>query len=262
MDRIDELHLRRAGAPAPAARRYTVGFARGVEAIRAAQRLRWKVFAGELGGRPPGRARGLDEDIFDPYCEHLVVRDNEGGEVVGTYRILPPQAARRIGCYYSETGFDLTRLRPLRDRLVEVGRSCIHPAHRNGTVIALLWSGLARYMIAGDYGYLAGSASISASDEGRSAASIFARLRETHLAPVEYRVFPRRPLTPEDLAGPCAAPTPPLLRGYLSAGAWICGEPSLDPDFNTADLFLLLPIARVNARHARHFFAETERAAA
>jgi putative hemolysin len=39
----------------------------------------------------------------------------------------------------------------------------------------------------------------------------------------------------------------------MRAGAWICGEPAWDPDFNTADLLLLLPMGRVDARYSKHF---------
>ena len=92
--------------------------------------------------RLSSREAGVDRDLFDPYCEHLIVRDEAAGRIVGTYRILTPQAARRVGSYYSETEFDLTRFHLIRERLVEVGRSCIDPDYRTGATIALLWSGL------------------------------------------------------------------------------------------------------------------------
>jgi putative hemolysin len=252
MDRIDaELLLPRARARSRS--RYSTAIAATEYERRAAQRLRWRVFADELGARLPTREPGVDHDIFDPFCKHIVVREDSTGEVVGTYRALVPEQARRIGCYYSESEFDLTRLQMLRGRMVEVGRACIHPAHRNGMVIALLWSGLARLMVAGGHAYLAGCASLGMADGGHAAASLFERLRATYLAPVEYQVFPRCRLPLEELDTDRVAEAPPLLRGYLRAGAWVCGEPAWDPDFNTADLFLLLPLARLDVRHARHF---------
>jgi putative hemolysin len=253
LDRIDELRLAQIHARSRRGPRYSVGFAHSAAVRRAAQRLRWRVFAEELGARLPGSEAGIDQDIFDAHCEHLVVREEATGEVVGTYRILGPDAARRIGCYYSESEFDLIRLRSLRPRLVEVGRSCIDARHRNGAVIALLWSGLARYMIAGGHAYLGGCASMGVADGGHGAASVFEKLRASHLAPVEYRVFPRRVLPLDELDASRPAEAPPLVRGYLRAGAWICGEPAWDPDFNTADFFMLLPMARMSARYARHF---------
>ena len=103
--------------------RLHVGLAESEHEILAAQKLRWRVFADELGARLPSRTPGVDRDMYDAYCHHLVVREEESGRIIGTYRILPPDAARRIGGYYSENEFDLTRFAHLRSRLVEVGRS-------------------------------------------------------------------------------------------------------------------------------------------
>jgi len=199
---------------------------------------------------------GVDQDRFDPHCEHLLVRDDETNEVVGTYRILPPRSAHRIGGYYSEQEFDLGRLAHLRPNLVEVGRSCIHPNYRSGATIFLLWEGLARYMMENCYEHLIGCASLSMGDGGHAAASIFERIKDRHLCPLEYRVFPRCRLPLERLDASCEASLPPLVKGYLNVGAWICGEPAWDPDFNVADLLILLPLANINARYAQHFFAK------
>jgi putative hemolysin len=254
MDRTDAQLLQEPGNAPHARRRYAVGLARSESEVRAAQRLRWRVFADELGARLPSRLPGVDHDFFDPYCEHLVVRDEIDGEIVGTYRVLSPEASRRVGGYCSENEFDLVRLQHLRGDLVEVGRSCIDPGHRSGAVIALLWAGLAKYMLARGHAYLAGCASMSMADGGHAAASVFEKLRAQHLAPVEYRVFPRNCLPLDELDGRRPADTPPLIRGYLSAGAWVCGEPAWEPDFHTADFFLFLPLARLSPRYSRHFF--------
>lgn len=145
----------------------------------------------------------------------------------------------------------------LRPRLVEIGRSCVHPDYRNGATIALLWSGLARYMLENQYGYLIGCASISMADGGHAAASMFARLGE-HMSPLEYRVFPRCPLPLEALRNDLPAELPPLIKGYLRAGAYICGEPAWDPDFNTADLPILMPVTRIDDRYAKHFMGKQD----
>ena len=245
MDRFNERLIRRE------AKRLSVALASNAAERRAAQRLRWQVFAEELGAKLQSSEPGIDQDIFDPYCEHLIVRD--GAEVVGTYRLLPPEGAKRIGLYYSETEFDLIRLRGIRERMVEVGRSCIAPRYRSGSVIALLWSGLARYVLASGHGYLAGCASISLADGGQAVAAL--QQREEYLAPVEYRVTPRRKLRLQEKSlGKEKAQLPPLVKGYLRAGAWICGEPALDTEFNCADFFMLLPLERIESRYARHFF--------
>ena len=211
-----------------------------------------------MGARLSSRTPGVDRDIYDPFCEHLIVRDEAAGRIVGTYRILSPAAARKVGGYYSENEFDLTRLQNLRSRLVEIGRSCIDADYRSGAVIALLWSGLARYKQENGYDYLIGCASVSMADGGHNAASLYNRLREKHLAPLEYHVFPRYPLPLGSLRGDLEAEAPPLIKGYLRAGAWICGEPAWDPDFNTADLPILMPINKVDDRYARHFMGRQD----
>ena len=139
--------------------------------------------------------------------------------------------------------------------MVEIARSCVQPDYRTGATIALLWSGLAQYMIHRGYDYLIGCASISMADGGHAAASMYSRLGDS-MSPLEYRVFPRHRLLPrEDAAAAPAASAriPTLLKGYLRLGAWIGGEPAWDPDFNSADLFVLLPLARLEGRYARHY---------
>lgn len=229
----------------------SVGMAHNEETILEAQRLRYRVFAGELGARLNTPLPGVDQDVYDAYCDHLVVKDDNSGEVVGTYRILSPENARKIG-YYTENEFDLTRLYHLRPRLVEIGRSCVHPDYRSGATITLLWAGLARYMAENAYDYLVGCGSVSMADGGHFAASLYNRLGD-HMCPLEYRVFPRCPLPLASLRRDHEADMPPLIKGYLRAGAWICGEPAWDPDFNTADLPILLSMSRLNPRYAKHF---------
>ncbi len=233
--------------------RYIVRLARNDGEIREAQRLRYRVFADEFGARLPQRLDGHDIDHFDAHCDHLIVRDRHADRVVGTYRILAPEAARRIGSYYAEGEFYLNRLAHLREQIVEIGRSCIHPDYRGGAVIALLWAGLADYMAQRNHGYLMGCASIPMADGGHNAANLFAGLDAERFAPVEYRVFPRHRLPHERLANGVPARVPALLKGYLRAGAWVCGEPAWDPDFNSADLLILLPMSRLAVRHQRHF---------
>ncbi len=252
---MEQLEEKVSGRTRPLRHRLSVSLARDTHEIVDAQRLRYRIFAGEMGAKLPSRVPGIDHDIYDPWCDHLVVRDDQSGEVVGTYRILSPSNARRIG-YYSENEFDLTRLQHLRPRLVEIGRSCVHPDYRTGATITLLWSGLAKYMVENAYDYLMGCASISMADGGHLAASVYNRLvngAQSHLGPAEYRVFPRCPLPLAALRNDLDAEIPPLIKGYLRAGSWICGEPAWDPDFNTADLPILMSMARISDRYAKHF---------
>ncbi|GAB3268961.1 GNAT family N-acetyltransferase [Chitinimonas naiadis] len=234
-------------------RKLSVSLASSEADIRAAQALRYKVFGEEMGARLNCREPGLDVDLFDSWCDHLLVRDEQSGEVVGTYRILPPSQARELGSYYSETEFDLTRLQHIRSSMVEVGRSCVHPDYRNGGTITLLWAGLADYMTRNRYEYLVGCASISMADGGHMAASIFQQISQTAMSPVEWRVAPRCALPLDALDKTLDVELPPLLKGYLRLGAYVCGDPAWDPDFNTADVLILMPLSRMNKRYLRHF---------
>ena len=240
--------------------RLDVVWARHEDEVREAQRLRHLVFAEEMGARlspPAGTPPGLDVDVFDAHCEHLLVRlveaDGEAGAVIGTYRVLTPTAARRVGGLYSETEFDLTRLRPLRDKMVELGRSCVHPEHRSGGAILALWGALAEFMVRNRLHTMIGCASISMRDGGHVAASLWEQLRRTHLAPIQWQVRPRLPLPVADLDRGLAVEPPPLIRGYLRCGARVLGAPAWDPDFNTADLPMMMRIDDLPARYRRHF---------
>jgi len=233
--------------------RYCVSLAQGLEDVREAQRLRFQVFQQEFGAHFVDSGAGLDEDRFDPHCDHLLVRDQATQDVVGTYRILVPQQARLLGGYYSESEFDISSLSGLRNDMVELGRSCVHPDHRNGAVIMMLWSGISRYMKFHGYRYLMGCASVSMRDGGQNAKAIWESLSEKSLAEPGLRVTPKNRLPMEKIVAAELPQEPPLIKGYVRVGAKACGEPSWDPDFNTADFMMLLAIDEMTPRYARHF---------
>jgi putative hemolysin len=254
-------HPQRIGSLRPRRQTLAVSWARDEEEVREAQRLRHAVFADEMGARlspPVGTPPGLDADLFDPYCEHLLVRasdegSDERGAVIGTYRVLTPAAARRVGGLYSETEFDLTRLRSLRASMVELGRSCVHPEHRSGGAILALWGALGEFMTRNRLSTMVGCASVSMRDGGHLAANLWEQLRHSHLAPIEWQVRPRLPLPVEELRTAQPVEAPALIKGYLRCGAKVLGPPAWDPDFNTADLPLLMRIEDLPAKYRRHF---------
>ncbi|WP_256077502.1 GNAT family N-acetyltransferase [Massilia sp. YIM B04103] len=233
--------------------RLVLSMASTPEELREVQRLRYKVFIESMGLNSLASDDGLDSDEFDEFCDHLIVRESDSLKVVGTYRLLNPIRARKLGRLYSEGEFDLGRLNNLRGRMLEAGRACIHPDYRGGSVIMLLWSGLAEYMRRQQCDYLIGCASISLADGGHNAVAVYQQLREKHMAPPEYRVTPHLPFPYQKLDPAPAVQVPALLKGYMRSGAWICGDPAWDPDFESADLFLLMPLANLDARYARHY---------
>jgi len=248
--------LQAANLPAdvrPASGKLVLSIASTPEELHEVQRLRYKVFIETMGLSSLESPDGLDSDEFDAYCDHLIVRDVDTLKVVGTYRLLSATRARKLGRLYSEGEFDLGRLNHLRGRMVEAGRACIHPDYRGGSVIMLLWSGLADYMRRENCDYLIGCASISLADGGHNAVAVYQQLIGKHLAPLEYRVTPHLPFPFGKLEAAQKPQVPALLKGYMRSGAWICGEPAWDPDFESADLFLMMPLANLDARYARHY---------
>jgi putative hemolysin len=237
-----------------------VSWAKHQDEVREAQRLRYDVFVKEMGARLPQTVPGHDIDLFDDYCEHLLVRDGASGAVIGTYRVLTPAQAKRVGGTYTDTEFDLTRLRFMRERMVELGRSCVHAEHRHGGVILALWGALFEFMARNQLDTMIGCASIpmlhNGIVSGDAAASMWKQLSKTNLASIEFHALPRLPLPIEELDSDLPVEPPALIRGYLRLGAKILGAPAWDPDFNTADLPMLMQVKDLPNRY-RQLFAVT-----
>lgn len=219
--------------------------------LRAAQRLRAEVFGQEYGVRFED-PEGLDRDGFDAWCDHINVYDTANDLLVATTRLLTREKARLAGSFYSAHEFDMTALEALPGRVLEVGRTCVHSDYRSGGAIAVLWSALSDYLVRQDFSYLLGCASISLRDGGHNFAAIMPELRERHLVEPALRVVPRRCVLPA--SSPAGSPAiPPLLKAYLRMGCRIGGEACWDPDFQCADVFVLLDVAAMSARYAQRF---------
>jgi putative hemolysin len=232
----------------------------------AAQALRYQVFYLEMGARgdlETHRTR-RDRDMFDKVADHLIVVDlDREGEpehaVVGCYRLLRDEAARAAGGFYTEQEFDLSGITNPGRRL-ELGRSCIAPDYRSGTVMQLLWRGIADYLEMHGIELMLGCASLPGSDPDAVALPL-AYLNYHHLAPVGLRprALPQRyvradRMAPEEIDLKAAMRAlPPLLKGYLRLGGMIGDGAVIDREFNTVDVCLILPTARVQARYQRHF---------
>jgi putative hemolysin len=216
--------------------------------IERAQRLRFEVFNVELNkGLKSSYERGLDVDEFDPFCDHLLVRDLKSGDIVGTYRLLLGSQARRHIGFYSEKEFDLSRIKLLDGELMELGRSCARKDFRDRALIPLMWEAIAEQVKKHQVRYLFGCGSLYTTEAGEVSA-MFSMLKNKYYAPDPYRVFPLeecefKDLTDDELISDEQAlfqKLPSLIKGYLRIGALVCGPPALDAEFGTADFFLLL----------------------
>jgi putative hemolysin len=244
---------RRAGA------RLRVKLAHSQDEVRASQRLRYRVFAEEMGATVHSEHPGEEADHYDPYCQHLMVWDEAAGRVISSTRILTGQMVKKAGGFYSEGEFDLSRVLRLPGNFIEIGRTCVDPDFRSGAAIGMLWAGLAQFIDLNRIDYLIGCASIPMTDGGATTNAIMAQLRARHMAPEHLRVTPRKAVPLSDARLPDdQVSMPPLLKAYLRVGAWVCGEPCWDPDFGVADVFVLLDVDNLQERYVRHFMNRSE----
>jgi putative hemolysin len=252
----DETGGAAAGTDVP---RYTLLLSNDSALIDAAQRLRHDVFTSEPGfalssdGLPDGR----DADRFDEFCDHLLVREDTSGELVGCYRMLPPPGAIAAGGLYTATEFEVSALDELRPSLVEMGRAVVRADHRNGGVVLLMWAGILAYLDRSGYDYVTGCVSVPVQGEGAEAPGALLRgvrdfVRKRHAS--EYTVYPYRPVVVDgrgldDIAPPAKLSVPALMRGYLRLGANVCGEPAHDPAFGVGDFPVLLDKRQADVRY-------------
>jgi putative hemolysin len=238
--------------------KFTLRLATDPADIRAAHRLRYRVFVEELGGTGPlvDHEQGLEADRFDPYFDHLVLIDErlpKGDHVVGVYRVLRGEQAQKAGQFYSEDEYDLTVLKSSGRRLLELGRSCVDARYRGGMAMYRLWNGLARYVADHGVEILFGVASFHGTDV-RALAEPLSHLRYRHLAPDDIRVhaveetFQRMDLIAEDQIDRrrAMAQTPALIKAYLRLGGFVGEGAFIDHAFNTTDVCLVLDTARMN----------------
>lgn len=218
--------------------------------------LRYKVFADEMGATLHSPYPGMDWDAIDSHCDHLIVFDRDTEHVVGTTRLLNGSQAGHVGHFYSEGEFHLDGVLGLEGRFLEIGRTCVDRRVRGSAVLTVLWSRLAAHALQGKYDYLMGCASIPAGPNGFAVDAVYRQIEDDQLGPAELNVRPKVPV-PEELR--CSRDEngiPPLLQAYLRLGAWVCGEPCWDPDFNVMDVFILLPIQRLQGRYERHYLGK------
>jgi len=236
--------------------RYRRRFAESAKDVEAAQRLRYEVFNVELKeGLDPSSDSGLDRDDFDDVCDHLLVEDRETDQVVGTYRLQTGANAARKKGYYSEQEFEFGPYETIRSQVVELGRACVLPDHRNLIVLGLLWKGIGSYALKHRTRYLMGCSSIRTQDPAVGTTA-YELLSVRWLVEPEWRTRPTPAFhCPMDTETQEPIKIPKLLRAYLGLGGKICGAPALDRWFKTVDFLTLLDLQGISEADRARFMA-------
>lgn len=244
--------------------------------VKRLQKLRYQIFY-EHGRGVADLATWFlhrDKDDFDKICDHLMVvdrsRQSTAGRspVVGTYRLLRQSVAERHGGFYSAREFDisgfLTRHADLR--FLELGRSCVLPAYRSKRAIELLWHGVWSYVREHRIDVMIGCASFEGTDTERLALPLsflhhFARAPEPWRTAVHsLRKVETSLLAKDEIdVGRAWRDLPPLIKGYLRAGAFVGDGAAIDPQFGTTDVLIVLPVESINPRYISHFGADAQR---
>ena len=244
--------------------RFMVKLANNPEEIESAQRLRYEIFNLEQGrGLKSVEKYGIDFDEFDEHCLHLIAIEKETGNVIGTYRALLGSVANAAKGFYSSREYDIKGLYKIADKCLELGRSCIAPKFRNGSIVELLWRAITELLKRANLTFMLGCVSLEETDPSIG----WALYRYLHQKNSTYDGFMVTPRSEFQLKKPpdykiekllsdetlLKKYIPPLFKSYLRFGALVCGEPAIDKEFGTIDFFIFVDISRVPKRYLRHF---------
>lgn len=234
--------------------------------VEAAQALRYRVFHEEMGAKPtPEMARmGRDFDLFDQFCDHLIVIDHGRAPdaVVATYRLLRREAAARCGRFYTADEYAIDMLLAVPGEVLELGRSCVDVGYRNRPTMQLLWRGIAEYVQHNEVKLMFGCASLHGTDPAALALPL-SYLVYNHLAPaalrpraLPHRHVEMRLLPPESVDVKALATLPPLIKGYLRLGGFVGDGAVVDYQFHTTDVCVVVKTELVTDKYYRHYTRE------
>ena len=255
-------------------RDYEVRLTKTKEERRQVRALRYAVFCEEEGAGTTEEQRVLREeyDSYDRFAEYMAVFHN--GKVVGTYRIIDRNAAEKMGGFYTESEFNISKIKKVAGNIAEMSRACVDPAYReNALVMRMLWAGLAEYVLRRKIVVLFGVASFVGTKPAKSAQAI-SYLYYHHLTPARLRAvvaaekmaegvdprMSRMNILPEVFvdAEEARRQMTPLIKGYLSLGASFGKGVFIDKPFNTYDVFVTLQTKDINAAYQKHFFGRED----
>ncbi|MBO4582733.1 MAG: GNAT family N-acetyltransferase [Alphaproteobacteria bacterium] len=251
-------------------RDFEVRLTRNKEERRMVRMLRYDVFVDEEGATPTDEQKELHEefDDFDKYAEYMAVFHN--GKIVGSYRIIDKKAADKMGGFYTETEFNISKIKKASDNIAEMSRACVaHEYRENALVMRMLWAGLSEYVLRRRIAVLFGVASWTGQKPVESAQAI-SYLYYNYLSPLRLRarVIPEnfaagvdqrmskmnilpRAYVDEEIA---KKQMTPLIKGYLRMGATFGQGVFIDKPFNTYDVFVMMQTKNMDAAYQKHFY--------
>ena len=237
-------------------KRYELKTAETMNELVSVFKLRYQNF---LENCPDANAVAYDVDEFDHICDHLIIKCNATGDIVGTYRIL---CSRYTSSFYSQNEFVLDDFLKDSGVKLELGRVCIEPSHRNGRVIDLLWKGIGQYADLTQAQFLFGCSSVKVTAPNRVKSIMNNLDNDGHLGD-QYDIYPEKKFAMpifleeadsffciEDLV-------PPLLKSYINAGAKVYGKPALDKEFECVDLMTILNLNDLTRLFKKRYFSES-----
>lgn len=250
-------------------RDFEVRLTRNKEERKQVRQLRYQVFCVEegAGATEEQRALGEEYDAYDRFAEYMAVFHQ--GRVVGTYRIIDRNAAEKMGGFYTETEFNLSKIKKYPGNIAEMSRACVDPAYReNALVMRLLWAGLGEMIVRRKIGIVFGVASFVGTKPARSAQAI-SYLYYNHLTPLRLRAtvlsenfadgvnpkLSRMNILPREFVdeADAKAQMTPLIKGYLRLGATFGRGVFIDAPFNSYDVFVMIETRKMNATYQKHF---------
>ena len=205
--------------------------------------------------------QGVVQDIFDEYCEHIMVKDGSSGQILAACRLLTPAQAKRVGGLELEHDFDLTRIRAWRSKVLELGRVCIDPRLKisvqrrllrllQNQILGFVQSNqllmvvcMSQELVAQDAELQPGAGQSLKRPSSEDTRALWQHIRDAHLSPFEFHLRARYPLNAlkEDGSGanegviPQGSVSASLraaqvtlsepLRTYLRWGAKVMGQP-------------------------------------
>lgn len=235
---------------------YTIKTADSLAEFMQVLDLRKEVFLSEFS-----QADLSHEHDFDPLdldADFLIIKENN--KVVASYRLLFSEYTNQ---FYSSSEFQIDDFLNRTERSLELSRACVRKNKRMGIILHLLWRGLAEYMMRTNARYLFGCSSFQSLNLA-DVVTIYRFLYQQDALDQEFDISPLPAYHIIDLDGVIGLQRyskelvdqkliPPLLLGYIKAGAKVFGAPALDLKFSCLDLFTVLNFDRLSSSHLRKY---------